>query len=344
MRFLIVVAVACLAFIGQLVSTRHHSSASEWIQYKKQHGKIYETPEEDAYRFSLFLAAKDKIESHNRNFSVSYKLGLNHLSDWSPEELSKLTGFQYNANEDESFETTSQSFMNDWFLQNIMAEQIPVGTWQFDWRQRPGRVGRVKDQGRCASGWAFATTGLLEGQQLARNRSASCLIPLSEQQLMDCSNSNDGCHGGRVSLALDDIAQMGGIESELNYPYVAKRADKCNFNRSKSVMTDSGFVRVAVLDPDQLLKVVYHYGPVAVGIAATENFLAYKSGVFDDSSSRKGARNHAILIVGFGGGLDETPYWVAKNSFGDKWGEEGYIRVARGDGDCIDLLPIIPRF
>jgi len=68
---------------------------------------------------------------------------------------------------------------------------------------------------------------------------------------------------------------------------------------------------------------------VSVAVDAT-NWHFYKSGVFSDC---KLSLNHGVLIVG----IDTTGNWLVKNSWGNAWGESGYISLAPGDtcGICI---------
>jgi len=45
--------------------------------------------------------------------------------------------------------------------------------------------------------------------------------------------------------------------------------------------------------------------------------------------------NHAVLVVGWGHDeKSKMDYWIVKNSWGPRWGENGYFRIKRGVNMC----------
>ena len=74
-------------------------------------------------------------------------------------------------------------------------------------------------------------------------------------------------------------------------------------------------------------KEIYARGPISCGIDASA-ILEYQSGI----AVHKGLLetvDHVISVVGWGKDQDQ-PYWIVRNSWGEYWGEMGYIRVAFG--------------
>merc|ERR1712012_578223 len=77
-------------------------------------------------------------------------------------------------------------------------------------------------------------------------------------------------------------------------------------------------------------------GPVSVGICAkSETFQKYTHGVFDDNTCCDWQNlNHAVLIVGYGTDENGKDYWLVKNEWGSKWGDNGYIKIERNKDIC----------
>merc|ERR1712141_550736 len=63
---------------------------------------------------------------------------------------------------------------------------------------------------------------------------------------------------------------------------------------------------------------------------ATTGTCDYGGGVFDGCSYDKNIEiNHAVQLVGYGTDSKDGDYWIVRNSWGSRWGEDGYIRLKR---------------
>lgn len=71
--------------------------------------------------------------------------------------------------------------------------------------------------------WAFSAIATVEA---ANAIATGDLTPLSEQELIDCDDGNDGCKEGYPHIAYKYILSNNGIDSEENYPYTSGDGQK----------------------------------------------------------------------------------------------------------------------
>lgn len=75
-----------------------------------------------------------------------------------------------------------------------------------------------------------------------------------------------------------------------------------------------------------MMAEIYARGPIACGIDAAP-ILDYQSGISSDAGQYV---DHVISVTGWGE-ENGIPYWIVRNSWGEFWGEMGYVRVAKGN-------------
>jgi len=84
-------------------------------------------------------------------------------------------------------------------------------------------------------------------------------------------------------------------------------------------------------DEDEMAAQLVQRGPLSVLIDA-RLLQFYHSGIYRGWFCSQ-ATDHAVLLTGYGNS-GSTPYWLIKNSWGEKWGENGYFRLLRGKKKC----------
>lgn len=211
------------------------------------------------------------------------------------------------------------------------------------WKGKLKSMDHVRDQGSCGSCWAVGTATVLSAHsELFGDYKGE----LSPQQIVECApnpyecGGSGGCDGSTAELAMDHIL-MYGLQTEEDYPYKARDDKKCKEEITATKPTEvliggAKFAGYRDLRPFEVLDVketLATRGPIAASIAADQGMALqfYRSGVFDSCSDR--VINHLVTLVGYGGST-LSRYWVIQNSWGDEWGEGGFMRLARASDDA----------
>jgi len=294
----------------------------EWEHFKLNYKKSYASPNEEAKRFKVFKKNMVLIAGHNHKKSLGFHgftLGVNEFADMEQGEVvAERNGFRH-----KSLKSNYTKGLGATFLRPLHVK-LPN---EVDWRSE-GYVTPVKNQGACGSCWSFSTTGSLEGQMF---RKTGRLVSLSEQNLVDCSRNwgNNGCNGGLMDQAFQYIKDNGGLDTEESYPYEAKD-DSCRYDALESAAEDKGFVDVTPSgDEEALQQALATTGPISIAIDASQpSFHYYNGGVYEDPDCSSENLDHGVLLVGYGS-VEGKDYWIVKNSWGEGWGDKGFIYIRR---------------
>ncbi|XP_076918994.1 cysteine protease Amb a 11.0101-like [Bidens hawaiensis] len=285
----------------------------------RDHHKVTEKSHE---RFNVFKYNVHNIHKINKQ-NLPYKVEPNQFATLTLHEWSNI----YANSKSEHFKALRGTLKPDNLTGTYSEIDINSLPRRIDWREHNAVV-PVKSQGQCGSCFAFAAVGGIEGINAIR---IGQLKSLSEQQVLDCDtleSRTSYCGGGIVCGVYQFVTEHGGIASDESYPYVGKKetCDKSKYGHHS--VTLDGKEDIPKNDEAAVMKAVAHQ-PVTFSMdPMNDGFMFYKEGIYTGPCGLN--VQHAMLHVGYDEAPDGTKYYIVRNSWGDSWGEKGYIRMQRG--------------
>jgi len=342
-----------LLIAATLIGACLSSSLDVFRSFNLEHGKTHKSDADYEMRRAIFMKNYNTVLEHNKRYEAgetSWWMKIHPDMDMTEEEWSnKYLGGLPHYDQDTVF---SPSVMDP--SHKAKLDQLKEAPKEWNWVDQ-GKVSSVKDQGQCGSCAAFSVTGSVE----------SCFAiltgemddDLSEQHIVDCayghifsddygSWSANGCNGA-WPVAYTDWLSNEYNQEEAGYHYTSGstgthyncRAKDDNKHTAAHVTGHTNLWFTEELDMEQMLTI----NPVNTAVQATNHWSWYGGGVLDDSYCCNAATdsncvyqlNHAVLVVGYGhdaaSGMD---YWLIKNSWTKRWGEDGYVKLKKGTGHC----------
>ncbi|XP_077875985.1 tubulointerstitial nephritis antigen isoform X3 [Ictidomys tridecemlineatus] len=226
----------------------------------------------------------------------------------------------------------------------------------------PGWTHGPLDQKNCAASWAFSTASVA-ADRIAIQSKGRYTANLSPQNLISCCPKNrHGCNSGSIDRAWWYLRKRG-LVSHACYPLfkdqnstnnicaMASRSDgrgkrhatkPCpnSIEKSNRIYQCSPAYRVSS-NETEIMREIMQNGPVQAIMQVHEDFFHYKTGIYrhvtstnEESEKYRKFRTHAVKLTGWGilrgAQQKKEKFWIAANSWGKSWGENGYFRILRG--------------
>ena len=285
-------------------------------------------------------------------FVLSIILNLISATEIKKNEIIELSG--HNIKE---YYIQTPPYLDDNYNSNIPEE--------FNWNNYKGNSYLTKTLNQhlpqyCGSCWAHgAISSLSDRIKIYRKMSniTGTDINLSIQFILNCGSKIAGsCYGGTATGAYQFIKDFGYIPFDTCQPYIAcsydskegfcKNVDttckKENICKTCDTFSEYGgkcteidhFPNATISEygivrgSDNMKKEIYSRGPIACGINA--NAVIEYDGSLLDLPNKSKKVDHIISVVGWIN-KENTQYWVIRNSWGEYWGDMGYMYLKLGE-------------
>ncbi|KAI4888936.1 hypothetical protein NFI96_025074 [Prochilodus magdalenae] len=212
-------------------------------------------------------------------------------------------------------------------------------------------ISQIRDQGSCGSCWAFGAVEAIS-DRICIVSGGKISVEISAEDLLSCCDDcGMGCFGGYSDAAWDYWTKTGLVTGGLYgsnvgcRPYTIRPCEhhvngtrppcsgeentpdcvnQCIDGYAPSYSKDLHFGQRSYnvpSDPNQIMAEIYKNGPVEASFTVYEDFLLYKTGVYQHVTGDV-LGGHSIKILGWGE-ENGTPYWLAANSWNTDWGNNG---------------------
>jgi len=315
MIYPVIVALAVASVASANLHTEDHVQQKAMFDaFKMNFAKKYSTMEEETRRFYLFVENLKTVDARNVEEKKAGGTAVHGITKFS--DLSQV-----------EFET--RYLLSDPALKSdkrVVAPKraAPVATMgEVNWAGK--LTTPVKNQGYCGSCWAFSATEQIESDTM---RTRGQTFVLSPEQITQCDKTSYGCDGGWTEHAYNYVQRAGGISTEDSYPYTSAAGvtGTCKDSSHTKVISVSGYTTID--GEDQMASYVQSTGPLSVCLDASK-FNSYTGGVVQSCGNRV---DHCVQAVGVD--ASSSGYWIVRNSWGEDWGEAGYIRLGYGQDMC----------
>ena len=284
-------------------------------EYQAAEGRNY-VGGEQRLRASIFRSNIQEIAAHDSE-STGWTQELNMFADMTEEEKASYTGFNASA-------LDLEEFADEEVLPRLGNPSSK------DWRGVA--VTKVKNQKSCGSCWIFSGIGALEGHYKTQG---SILKSFSEQEGLDCIQRN-GCKGGWMGKVFDWLKKSGRIGATKDIPYKGRQGS-CRYDSKPNALIAFRVTGYSNARGDSAhVTALATSGPLSVGYSIASDFMRYKNGIYNRGYCSGGG--HAVTSVGY-----TSTYFRMKNSWGSRWGEGGFFRIARGNVCGITDMGFAPR-
>jgi len=314
---------------------------------------VWAFPKEDAIRTDL-KALTDDMHNYINNLQTTWKAGHNDYFKYrSMATIRRMMGVRMTGDIELPVVT------NDHIPDNDVPDQFDART---QWPNCP-TIGEIRDQSDCGSCWAFGAVESMSDRHCIASKGNDAPHISAVDLVACCASCGFGCDGGYPGAAWQYWVRSGlvtggqfgtkqGCEPyplapcshHVNGSYPACAAEeydtpkcekKCEEGYSTPYAQDKHFGSKAYSvsrNVAAIQKEIMTNGPVEASYSVYEDFLSYKSGVYQHKAGSE-LGGHAVRILGWGT-ENSTPYWLVANSWNADWGDKGFFKIIRGKDDC----------